>query len=92
MRAAARAAGDRLREAGLVPYAVAPYAPRARPEAPVAAPLHWEELAERTLKPDRWTVASIAQRIDDEGDPWTGMGRRARSLPQPTADDPAPKG
>ena len=62
-------------------HAVAPYGVRARPRAPVATPLRWEELSERQLKPDRWTVKSIARRLEEEGDPWSGMGRRARGLP-----------
>jgi bifunctional non-homologous end joining protein LigD len=62
-------------------HAVAPYSPRPRDRAPVAAPIHWEELSDSSLKPDRWTVKTIGDRIDSEGDPWKGMGRRARSLP-----------
>jgi bifunctional non-homologous end joining protein LigD len=61
-------------------HAVAPYAPRAKPKAPVAAPVRWDELSERSLKPDRFTVANIGARIEAEGDPWKGMGRRARAL------------
>ena len=38
-------------------HAVAPYAVRPRPQAPVAVPLHWDELSDKTLRPDRWTVA-----------------------------------
>jgi len=64
-------------------HAVAPYAPRALPAAPVATPLRWEELSDRTLRPDRWTMRSIGGRIDAEGDPWKGMSRRARALPRP---------
>ena len=62
-------------------HAVAPYAVRPRPRAPVAVPIHWEELSDAKLKPDRWTVKTIGDRIDSEGDPWKGMGRRARALP-----------
>ena len=61
-------------------HAVAPYSVRARPKAPVAVPLHWEELSDGKLKPDRWTVANVGDRIDSEGDPWRGMARRARAL------------
>jgi bifunctional non-homologous end joining protein LigD len=62
-------------------HAVAPYAVRARAKAPVAVPLHWDELSERSLKPDRWTVKTIAARLA-EGDPWSGMARHARALPK----------
>jgi bifunctional non-homologous end joining protein LigD len=62
-------------------HAVAPYGVRPRPKAPVAMPIHWDELDERSLKPDRWTVKTAAARLDSEGDPWKGMVRRARKLP-----------
>ncbi len=62
-------------------HAVSPYSPRARDRAPLAAPIHWEELLDSRLRPDRFTVKNIAARIDSEGDPWKGMGRRARKLP-----------
>ncbi|MEJ7750934.1 MAG: hypothetical protein WKF32_05750, partial [Thermoleophilaceae bacterium] len=62
-------------------HAVAPYAVRPRARAPVAAPLHWHELSDPELKPDRWTVKTIGARIEAEGDPWKGMARRARALP-----------
>jgi bifunctional non-homologous end joining protein LigD len=62
-------------------HAVAPYAVRAREKAPVAMPIHWEELSDRRLKPDRWTVRNAAARLESEGDPWKGMMRRARKLP-----------
>ena len=62
-------------------HGAAPYTVRSKPKAPVAVPLRWEELSERSLKPDRWTVANVGERIDAEGDPWKGMARRARGLP-----------
>ena len=61
-------------------HAVAPYAVRPRPKAPVAVPLHWDELSDRALRPDRWTVKNIKPRLGD-GDPWAGMNRHARALP-----------
>jgi bifunctional non-homologous end joining protein LigD len=63
-------------------HAVAPYAVRPRPRAPVAMPVFWEELSDRALRPDRWTIATAAKRLADAGDPWQGMGRRARALPR----------
>ena len=62
-------------------HAVAPYAVRPRPTAPVAVPLHWEELSDKSLRPDGWTVANVGDRLE-AGDPWEGMSRRARSLPR----------
>jgi bifunctional non-homologous end joining protein LigD len=63
-------------------HAVAPYAVRPAARAPVAAPLRWEELSDSRLRPDRWTVKTIGDRVKAEGDPWKGMGRRARALPR----------
>jgi bifunctional non-homologous end joining protein LigD len=63
-------------------HAVAAYGVRARPGAPVATPIEWEELASSRLKPDRWTVHDASDRLESEGDPWEGMGRRVRALPQ----------
>jgi bifunctional non-homologous end joining protein LigD len=62
-------------------HAIAPYSVRAREPAPVATPLRWEELSDRALRPDRWTIATIGARLEAEGDPWRGIGRRARKLP-----------
>jgi bifunctional non-homologous end joining protein LigD len=61
-------------------HAVAPYAVRALPGAPVATPLRWEELDDPKLDPQGWTVATIGDRLADGGDPWRGIGRRARSV------------
>ena len=74
-------------------HAAAPYAVRARPDAPVATPLHWEELDDRRLTPTRWTVRSLPDRLDEAGDPWEGISGRARALPKPLPVDPeAPRG
>ena len=43
---------------------------RALPKAPVATPLHWEELSDRRLSPQGWTVKTIQDRLADGGDPW----------------------
>ena len=61
-------------------HAVAPYAVRPLPRAPVATPLHWEELDDRGLDPQGWTVATIADRLAGGGDPWHGLSRSARAL------------
>jgi bifunctional non-homologous end joining protein LigD len=62
-------------------HGVAPYAVRPRPRGPVAMPIRWEELSDRALAPDRWTIANAADRLRSEGDAWKGIGRRARNLP-----------
>jgi bifunctional non-homologous end joining protein LigD len=62
-------------------HAVAPYGVRPRPRAPVAMPIHWDELSDERLKPDRWTIRTAADRVASDGDAWKGMARRARALP-----------
>lgn len=59
---------------------VAPYAVRARAEAPVATPLHWAELDDRRTHPQRWTLASVPARIERDGDPWRDLKRSAATL------------
>lgn len=60
--------------------AVAPYAVRARAGAPVAAPLDWDELGRRDMRPDRYTIRNLFRRLSPKGDPWANIGRYARSL------------
>ncbi|MGH2945932.1 MAG: non-homologous end-joining DNA ligase [Solirubrobacteraceae bacterium] len=60
-------------------HAVAPYAVRALPGAPVATPLRWEELDDGRLDPQGWTVATIGDRLADGGDPWRAIARHVRS-------------
>jgi bifunctional non-homologous end joining protein LigD len=62
--------------------AVAPYSVRARPGAPVAAPLSWDELDDK-LRPGQFTIRTVPGRLSDlsgSDDPWAGMGRRAAGL------------
>ncbi|MFC4611205.1 non-homologous end-joining DNA ligase [Streptomyces maoxianensis] len=58
--------------------AVAPYAVRARPGAPVATPLAWPEVDEPDLDARRWTMKTVPDRLDS--DPWQDTLRRGRSL------------
>ncbi len=62
-------------------HGVSPYGVRPRPRAPVAMPIHWGELEDALLKPDRWTIATAPKRLRDEGDAWKGIARHARTLP-----------
>ncbi|MGI8801357.1 MAG: hypothetical protein ACR2KV_04175 [Solirubrobacteraceae bacterium] len=59
-------------------HAVCAYSVRARPNAPVATPLDWEELSDAGLRPDGWTITTIGER---HGDPWSDISRHARTLP-----------
>ncbi len=63
--------------------AVSPYSLRARPGAPVALPLAWEETEEKGWHPRLFTIADTPKKIERDGDPWAGWRRRARSLTGP---------
>jgi bifunctional non-homologous end joining protein LigD len=52
-------------------HAVAPYAVRAKPEAPVAVPLDWEEALSAGFHPRRYTIDNIFRRLARKHDPWT---------------------
>ncbi|MDT0444434.1 non-homologous end-joining DNA ligase [Streptomyces johnsoniae] len=60
--------------------AVAPYAVRARPHAPVATPLTWDELADERIGPRHFTLRTLPARLEQRGDPWAGLRRDRRSL------------
>lgn len=59
---------------------VAPYAVRARPGAPVATPITWEEFGDGRTDARRWNFRSIARRLAQRDDPWRDIARHACSL------------
>lgn len=60
--------------------AIAPYSTRARPGAPVAVPLRWNELGPG-LRPDGYNVDNIHQRLSRlPSDPWDGYGALRQRL------------
>lgn len=62
--------------------AVAPYSTRARPGAPVAMPLAWEDLTPE-LDPARFSVRTAAAHVAKrKTDPWAGMRRIKQRLPE----------
>jgi bifunctional non-homologous end joining protein LigD len=79
--------------------AVASYSLRARPGAPVAVPLRWDELG-RLGRPDKFDIASVPRRLARlDVDPWEGiddLGQDIRALAgatpaaRGTQDTPAP--
>ena len=60
--------------------AVAPYAVRAFAGAPVAMPLVWQDLERGAIGPRMLTIRNVSEYLRANGDPWTGMARRARSI------------
>ncbi|MFO0982388.1 MAG: DNA ligase D [Planctomycetota bacterium] len=60
--------------------AVAAYSTRARAGAPVATPIHWDELDEH-FDPRLWHVRSLGARLAQlAGDPWQGYAATRQSL------------
>jgi bifunctional non-homologous end joining protein LigD len=62
---------------------VAPFSARPAPGAPVSVPIRWDELDDRSLKPDRWTITSLGRRFAEAGDPLReliGLQQRLPSL------------
>ena len=62
--------------------AVAPYSTRARPGAPVSAPLAWDELSDDAAA-NRFTVETLPARLAAGSDPWAGFLSVEQTLPGP---------
>lgn len=61
---------------------VASYSPRARPGAPVATPITWDEVVEG-VRPDAFNMSNILQRLlSPADDPWKSFKKAARPLPK----------
>ncbi|HEY2636382.1 MAG TPA: non-homologous end-joining DNA ligase, partial [Solirubrobacteraceae bacterium] len=50
--------------------AVVPYSVRARPGAPVATPLRRAELDDEATRADAWSLHTVVERVERDGDPW----------------------
>jgi bifunctional non-homologous end joining protein LigD len=73
---------DIMRNAYAQP-AIAPYSVRARPGAPVATPLFWDEVEDKSLSPEQFTLRTLPDRIREgrpAAGPWAGMARRRTGL------------
>ncbi|WP_437735756.1 non-homologous end-joining DNA ligase [Sorangium sp. So ce1335] len=54
---------------------VAAYSTRARPGAPVSAPLSWDELGQE-VRPDQFTIRNLPERLASlKADPWARYGK-----------------
>ncbi|MEV0636620.1 non-homologous end-joining DNA ligase [Streptomyces sp. NPDC050619] len=58
--------------------AVVPYTVRAKPGAPVATPLTWDQLDDPDLDARRWTIADAVEQA--RTDPWAGVPAKGRAL------------
>jgi bifunctional non-homologous end joining protein LigD len=59
----------------------APYSLRPAPGAPVSTPITWGELEDPDLRPDRWTIATIAQRVAETGDLFAPVLQADQDIP-----------
>ena len=60
---------------------VAPYSVRPAPGAPVSAPIAWDELDDPALRPDRWTIRTIGERLAGRGDLFSCVLEHSQTLP-----------
>jgi bifunctional non-homologous end joining protein LigD len=63
---------------------VAPYSTRAAAGAPVSVPISWAELDDPELRPDRWTIRTVLDRLASRGDPFRSLLDAAQELPELT--------
>jgi bifunctional non-homologous end joining protein LigD len=63
---------------------VAPYSPRPARGAPVSVPITWDELDDPELRPDRWTIRTVLDRLAEKGDPFRVLLGAAQELPDIT--------
>ena len=61
---------------------VAPYSARPAPGAPVSMPIAWDELDDPALRPDRWTIRDVEERLRSKGDPFRGVLEDEQTLPK----------
>lgn len=57
--------------------AVAPYAVRPIEGAPVATPLDWDDLKEKSLSPQSYNIKNLFKKLDKGGDPWKDIDSKA---------------
>lgn len=65
---------------------VAPYAVRAKANAPVATPITWNEVADKLLTPTKYTIKNIFEHLKQKPNPWRGFestNSLPKNLPEP---------
>jgi bifunctional non-homologous end joining protein LigD len=60
---------------------VAPFSARPSPGAPVSVPIRWDELDDPEIRPDRWTIRTVLDRLAAEGDPLAPLIGLPQQLP-----------
>lgn len=59
---------------------VAPYAVRPINGAPVATPLQWEELEDKSTSPQSYNIKNLFKKLNKTGDPWKDINQAAVAL------------
>ncbi len=59
---------------------VAPFAVRAKPKAPVAVPLSWDELSKKNMNSQKYNISNIFKRLNNIEDPWKNFKRYGKSI------------
>lgn len=77
---------------GTAQTAVPAFAVRAKDGAPVAMPIHWDELTDRNLNARSWTIRNALERMKSIEDPWKGFAKSIRSLRAAARRLPSPSG
>ena len=72
----------RLHQNAINKTLVAPYATRPAANAPVSVPIGWAELDDPDLRPDRWTIRTVLDRLDERGDPFQALLGVEQDLPE----------
>lgn len=50
----------------------------------MSVPIGWDELDDPDLRPDRWTIRTVLDRLEAHGDPFRVLLREAQRLPELT--------
>ena len=61
---------------------VVPFGARPAPGAPVSVPIEWAELDDPDLRPDRWTIRTVLERLEATGDPLRPLVGLDQRLPK----------
>lgn len=64
---------------------IAPYSVRAKPGAPIATPLEWDELGDSAIGPRRFHVGNIFRRLAQRDCPWADIDRHGQNIERAAA-------
>lgn len=65
---------------------VSPYAVRPKNGAPVATPIDWDEVEDKKLTSQRYTIKTVFKRLEKKGDPWKDFSKFSTSLRKTISD------